>query len=92
MRTFEFDPDKSASNKAKHGIDFIEARALWRRFVSEDPADFRGEMRYVIIGVIGVKHWTAVVTQRGGVIRIISARQANPDEIQRYERRIQPKK
>jgi uncharacterized DUF497 family protein len=26
---FEFDPDKSAANKAKHGIDFVEAQALW---------------------------------------------------------------
>jgi hypothetical protein len=26
---FEFDPLKSAANKAKHGIDFIEAQALW---------------------------------------------------------------
>jgi hypothetical protein len=27
---FEFDPRKSESNKAKHGIDFIEAQTLWR--------------------------------------------------------------
>ena len=27
---FEFDPLKSETNKAKHGIDFIEAQALWR--------------------------------------------------------------
>jgi uncharacterized DUF497 family protein len=27
---FEFDPRKSESNKAKHGIDFIEAQALWK--------------------------------------------------------------
>ena len=27
---FEFDPEKSASNKDKHGIDFIEAQALWQ--------------------------------------------------------------
>jgi uncharacterized DUF497 family protein len=27
---FEFDPKKSTSNKAKHGIDFVEAQALWK--------------------------------------------------------------
>jgi uncharacterized protein len=27
---FEFDPLKSAINKAKHGIDFIEAQVLWK--------------------------------------------------------------
>jgi uncharacterized DUF497 family protein len=26
---FEFDPDKSESNKRKHGIDFHEAQELW---------------------------------------------------------------
>ena len=26
---FEFDPQKSESNKKKHGIDFNEAQALW---------------------------------------------------------------
>ena len=26
---FEFDPRNSASNKKKHGIDFIEAQVLW---------------------------------------------------------------
>ncbi|WP_242045086.1 BrnT family toxin [Anabaena catenula] len=26
---FEFDPNKSAINKTKHGIDFIEAQKLW---------------------------------------------------------------
>jgi uncharacterized DUF497 family protein len=27
---FEFDPQKSHSNKAKHGIDFVQARAIWK--------------------------------------------------------------
>jgi len=26
---FEFDPEKSAANLAKHGIDFEAAQALW---------------------------------------------------------------
>jgi uncharacterized DUF497 family protein len=26
---FEFDAAKSAANKLKHGIDFVEAQALW---------------------------------------------------------------
>jgi len=25
---FEFDPEKSAKNKAKHGIDFVEVQEL----------------------------------------------------------------
>jgi len=27
---FEFDPGKSDSNKTKHGINFVEAQALWK--------------------------------------------------------------
>jgi hypothetical protein len=36
---FEYDPDKSLINKAKHGIDFEEARALWldRRLLEHVP-------------------------------------------------------
>jgi uncharacterized DUF497 family protein len=26
---FEFDEQKSRANKAKHGVDFVEAQALW---------------------------------------------------------------
>lgn len=26
---FEFDEQKSQANKAKHGINFVEAQALW---------------------------------------------------------------
>jgi uncharacterized protein len=33
---FEYDPDKGAENKRKHGIDFEEAQALWA-----DPARFQ---------------------------------------------------
>jgi hypothetical protein len=29
LMRFEFDAAKSAANKAKHGIDFVEAQALW---------------------------------------------------------------
>lgn len=49
---FEFDPDKSAANKAKHGIDFVEAQALW-----DDPdlldlgsVNYDGEERRLFAG------------------------------------------
>jgi len=29
MAEFEFDERKSTLNKAKHGIDFVEAQAIW---------------------------------------------------------------
>jgi uncharacterized protein len=83
---FEFDEAKSRSNLAKHGIDFREARDLWldERLV-EIPARTEGESRYVVIGRIGGKHWSAVVTYRTGTIRIISVRRARPEEVAIYE-------
>ena len=51
---FEFDPDKSATNLKKHGIDFLEAQALWedadRLLV---PARTQGEARYMLVGKMG---------------------------------------
>ena len=84
---FEFDPQKSASNKIKHGIDFIQAQILWKSRVLQNPAKrVEGEVRYLNIGKIGAKRWTAVVTYRGSVRRIISVRPSNPREIEAYER------
>jgi len=83
---FEFDPDKSAANKAKHGLDFEEATALWRdENLLEAPARTEDEPRFIVVGKIGEKHWSAICTQRGDRVRIISARRARKEEIERYE-------
>ena len=84
---FEFDPDKSAANFAKHGIDFETAQALWR-----DDERIELETRYVfeprslVVGMIDGKHWTAVVTMRDSAVRIISVRRSRKDEVEGYER------
>jgi uncharacterized DUF497 family protein len=83
---FEFDPGKSDSNKAKHGIDFVEAQALWKSPWLERPAKAAKEQRYLEIGTISGEHWTAIVTYVGAIIRIISVRKSNPDEIAEYAR------
>jgi uncharacterized protein len=83
---FEFDPAKSASNKDKHGIDFVEAQALWQDGGLVDaPVASRGEQRYLVIGRIGGKHWTAVCTRRGDAVRIISVRRARKTEAMFYD-------
>ena len=83
---FEFDETKSAANKAKHGLDFIEAQALWDDpDLLEIPARTDDEPRYLLIGRIGQRHWSAVVTYRGDGIRIISVRRARQNEIELYE-------
>ena len=83
---FEFDPKKSDSNKNKHGIDFLEAQALWNDFdLLEIPAKTTDEVRFVVIGKIEAKHWTGIITYRNGNIRIISVRRARNEEIELYE-------
>ena len=86
--TFEFDPDKSAVNKAKHGIDFVEAQALWldeRLQEVMSKASVRNERRFLAIGQIDIRHWTAIWTLRGDAVRIISVRRSRREEIDYYE-------
>ena len=84
---FEFDPSKSQSNQEKHGIDFVAAQAIWEDpALLEIPARTLDEQRWLVIGRIGRKHWSAVITLRGQAIRLISVRRSRPEEIQLYER------
>ena len=83
---FEFDPNKSDANKTKHGIDFIEAQELWNDIdYLEIPAKTTDEARFLVIGKIGEKHWTGIITYRNDNIRIISMRRARNEEIELYE-------
>ena len=84
---FEFDENKSQSNKVKHGIDFVEAQVLWEdSFRLEFPVSTSYEPRVVLIGRIGVKIWAAVTTYRGQNTRIISVRRARKKEVEIYEK------
>jgi len=86
MHSFEFDPKKSTSNLKKHGIDFQEAQSLWEDpYVIEIPANSDDEPRSLVIGRIEGKHWSAVVTERGDQIRIISVRRSRESEVAIYE-------
>ncbi|MEI6167886.1 MAG: BrnT family toxin [bacterium] len=83
---FEFDPNKSAANKQKHGIDFVEAQDLWTDVDRvEIPARTADEPRTVVIGIIRGKHWSAVITNRGKNTRIISVRRSRGEELEIYE-------
>lgn len=83
---FEFDENKSTANKAKHGIDFIEAQKLW-----EDEAgivlDARSEdeKRYALVSKLEGKAWVTIFTLRGEAVRLISVRRARKEEVKLYE-------
>lgn len=86
MITFEFDETKSQTNLLKHGINFIDAQALW-----DDPslleiaAITEDEPRYLMIGLIQNKHWSAIITYRGSNVRLISVRRSRTEEVALYE-------
>ncbi len=83
--TFEFDAAKSQANKAKHGIDFIEAQALWQdEFRLETPARSTTEPRHQVLGMIGDAIWSAFITYRDERVRIISVRHARDEEKENY--------
>lgn len=83
---FEFDPKKSSGNKVKHGIDFVDAQVLWDDpDLIEIPVKTVDEPRFLVVGRIGGKHWSGVITYRISKIRIISVRRARQEEIQLYE-------
>lgn len=83
---FEYDPHKSDLNRAKHGIDFDEAQSLWDdEEYLEIPARNLDEPRFLVIGKIKGRHWSAVITYRGENVRIISVRRSRDEEIELYE-------
>jgi uncharacterized DUF497 family protein len=84
---FEYDTHKNSSNFEKHGIDFEKAQQIW-----DDPYAFEiqshvceDEERFLVIGQIKNKVYTAVITYRNECIRIISVRRARNKEEKLYE-------
>ena len=86
MYSFEFDPKKSESNQQKHGIDFVDAQAIWQDtdFI-EIMAKSDDEPRVLVIGKIGGKHWSAIITHCKDKIHIISVRRSRDSEVALYE-------
>ena len=83
---FEFDEPKSRANARKHGIDFSQAQELWRDpYLIEIPAITVDEPRYLVIGRIGAKRWSAASRTEVRIFRIISVRRSRPEEVALYE-------
>lgn len=82
---FEFDKNKSESNKRKHGIDFESARKLWEDSNRiEIPAIWVDEPRFLLIARLDKDTWSAIFTLRKNRIRIISVRKSRDDEKEIY--------
>jgi uncharacterized DUF497 family protein len=83
---FEYDSAKSMSNLVKHGISFNDVKKMWKdprlQFIEARQLT---EPRWIAIGCIDGKHWSAIFTYRNEHIRLISARRARQKEIALYE-------
>jgi uncharacterized DUF497 family protein len=86
---FEWDEEKAASNKKKHGVDFEEAASVFAdqlAAIFDEEAHSSEELREIIVGHSSKNRLLLVsFTERAGVIRIISARRATKQERKDYE-------
>lgn len=90
MPIFEYDDQKSRSNKEKHGLDFEDAQALWDDpDALEVPILSHDERRFRFIARLprDPRLWTAIITYRENRTRIISVRRARPKERAAYRQR-----
>jgi uncharacterized DUF497 family protein len=86
---FEWDERKGSANRRKHGVSFAEAKTAFldeNARVIPDPEHSEDEDRFVLLGLsISVRVLVVCHCYRDGdVIRIISARKADRDEIEQY--------
>ena len=87
---FEWDLDKNQANIEKHGVPFEVAKHIFDGTVVRwlDTRKDYGEDRYIGIGKVVNASLVVVYTDRGGNIRLISARPASRKEREKYSVQI----
>ena len=83
----EFDPDKDAANRRKHGLSLADAERmdLGTALIDPDRRYAYGEDRFQALGLLDGRLHMLVFTMRGDVLRAISLRKASPREVKRYD-------
>jgi uncharacterized DUF497 family protein len=90
---FEWDPNKARGNWKEHKVSFEDARAAFEDPYAFDEPDDRedyGEERFNLTGMAGSRLLVVTYTERidehtgDEIVRIISARKAEPREARRY--------
>ncbi len=84
IRAFEWDAQKAASNRRKHGIDFDEAIEVFYGPSLIIRSDRREEERWLAIGESEGRIIAVAFTWRADTLRIISARRAREHEKRAY--------
>ena len=78
---FEWDGAKEQANRKKHGVDF---RTAARVFLDPYDLDATGEPRFNAIGLVDGRMLFVAYTVRGDIVRVVSARGAEPHEKRKY--------
>jgi uncharacterized protein len=83
---FEWHSAKDLANRRKHGIDFRTAAKVFLdpHVLEFDDLDASGELRFNAIGLVDGRMLFVSYAMRGDVVRIISARGAEPHEKRKY--------
>ncbi|MBN7805010.1 BrnT family toxin [Agrobacterium rosae] len=87
MLDFDWDEQKATTNFLKHGVSFADACAVFDDPFAidiEDRSINYGEVRRRIIGIGHNRYLTVIYTERGDIIRLISARKATRLERREY--------
>ena len=86
---FEWDRAKAEANRRKHRVSFDEAASIFFDPLSmtiTDPDHSAGERRFLTMGISSKGRLLVVAhTERGDILRIISARTASAAERKRHE-------
>jgi uncharacterized DUF497 family protein len=83
---FEWDGAKERANRKKHGLGFRAAAKVFLdpHVIELDDHGVDDELRFIAIGMVDGRILTVSYTMRGAIIRIISARGAEPHEKRTY--------
>jgi hypothetical protein len=93
---FEWDDRKNALNRRKHGISFEEAQTVFfdeQALLIADPDHSEQEERFILLGLSSALRTLVVChcyRREGDVIRLVSARRADPQEREAYQSRWTP--
>ncbi len=87
MVDYEWDPQKASANLRKHKVDFADAVGVFEDSLAITvPDDRHEEARFITIGIdFSGRLLVVAYTWRGENLRIVSAREALPNERRQYE-------
>jgi uncharacterized protein len=84
---YEWDEDKRAQSRLRHGVDFATVEAFdWSTaLITVDDREDYGELREIAVGFVGDRlHVLAFTMRDEDLVRVIMLRKATRTEARRY--------